>query len=224
MVDELARLPQARKEQFREWPPKRQRHESEKTIFPNPLIKRAYLATHKCGCTTIRAAFLAFYNKHPMSNGRNSGHSWKEYLSIDKYQGYELVSVWRDPYQRIESTYRWAHTTRKDMTDDEKIMFPHIDRPFADWILDLCQYEVDSWYDMHLKSQMWLNTGPGGEFPDLCIPWNWNKVWNYMRIKPLEDIKNASDKSFQTVWTPAAREAFEATYARDIAFWNDLQE
>jgi hypothetical protein len=169
----------------------------------------AFLGSHKCGRTTALKTL-----------GR--GVTWAKYLSLNERP--PLVVMWRDPFERLESTYRWAvrrqpHRFHVKVDEPFNYMFPPANKPFADWVAHVCKYPVDSWFDTHLKSQTWLSHGPGGERADLLLRWDWKVFEELFQVQV--ETHNASDRSIPAEWTLAAREAAEHTYAKDIEAWND---
>jgi hypothetical protein len=136
------------------------------------------------------------------------------------YFDHKVVAMWRDPYLRIQSTYRWGVRIGPKVPE----FFPATDVGFNEWIQVLCSEPVDSWYDMHLQSQMFLNMHPLGRMPDIIIPWDWPRLWNMFRISRPGEALNTSDQEIPTEFSAENRALFSAWAAEDLEFWNSLKK
>jgi hypothetical protein len=202
MEPEFLRLPEHLRECVKDRGPRYIRYEHETCLYVQGDL--AFLTTHKCGRTAVAEAL-------------GPGITWPKYLALDTPP--PIVTMWRDPHERMESTYRWArraspHRWFVGRGDKLNYMFPPPDKPFSSWVASVCKYPVDSWFDSHLKSQTWFNA----DHPALCLRWDWDVFDHLFGVKI--ERTNVSDPGVETEWTDAARQAFEQCYAEDIKFWN----
>lgn len=210
MVD-LTNLTPERRSQYDEWPAIRRRY-NQQCFLPAEKVKLTYLIVNKCGVTSATKYIRDFHKIQTMGT--------EQYKASRYYTENKVVAMWRDPFKRIESTYRWSQRTRPA----EPEFFPDWRLPFCDWIPTLCAEPGDSWYDEHVASQTFLNTHPLGRMPDVLIPWDWPRLWNMFRVsRPGEPI-NTSDPGISTPWSDENREMFAEWAAEDITTWNKLHE
>lgn len=208
MVD-LSKLPRERREQYDEWPPERQRANG-KAFIPAPRVGLAFMVVNKCGSTSSTRYIRDFHKEHAVNH--------EELLK--KWPDLKIVSMWRDPYERALSQYRWGVKVQNPVPE----FFPDVNGGFSPWIETLCATPIDSWYDNHVASQMWLNLHPLGRMPDFCLPWDWKRLWNMFRVSRPGEAINVSDKELSAEWTPRAYDIFTEWAAKDIEFWNGLKK
>lgn len=205
------RLPKARREQILEWPLERKRYDSEKCLQPAAYnLGLSFVAVNKSGVTTATVEIRQFH-KLPAVN-------WRQHAA--QYPDHKVVAMWRDPWKRCESTYRWAIHAYGDFTPG---VFPDArSQDFASWVLELCDVDTTrDWYDGHVQSQVFLASDPYGKMPDIILPWDWPRLWNMFKISRPGEIRNKSEHA-PTEWTNRARAAFNRVYAEDIAVWEGL--
>jgi len=196
---------------YDEWPARKRRYR-QKCILPAERVRLTFLSVNKCGVTSAVSNIRDFHKLPCMGP--------EEYEKSRYYFDHKVVAMWRDPYLRIQSTYRWGVRIGPKVPE----FFPHTDVGFNEWVQVLCSEPVDSWYDMHLQSQMFLNMHPLGRMPDICIPWDWPRFWNMFKIRHPGEALNTSDSGISTEWTGDNKERFAEWAAEDIAFWIKLHE
>lgn len=209
----LDRLPEARRNQILEWPLERKRHESEKCLQPAAYnLRLSFVAINKSGVTTATVAIRQFH-KLPAVN-------WMQHAEL--YPDHKVVAMWRDPWKRVESTYRWAIMSYGEPMPG--VMPCPNTQPFREWVEELCDVDTaKDWYDGHLQTQVFLGSDPHGKMPDIILPWDWPRLWRMFKVSRPGEIRNVSDHSIETMWTPRAKAAFERVYAEDIEVWEGLK-
>ena len=132
-----------------------------------------------------------------------------------EYPGYELATMWRNPFDRVESIYRWARRAGPP----ERDFFPDWKLDWHNWILELCSRPVDSWYDLHVASQTWLSK-IDGDPPSLIMAWDWKQFAGIFNITAGAIIPmNESDHSIHCMWNIELVRAITEHYAADIQTW-----
>lgn len=163
-------------------------------IAPNDEAYPMWLHINKCGTTTM----ASLLRKIP--GGLNS------YFHHDYPVHREVICMWRDPAERIESTYRMYTQKRVHGWGDQSF-----DR-FIKWICTNKRL-----HDPHMQPQYEVATNKYGRFvPDRVILWDWSKVQELYGIEP--EVHNHTPGEPQE-WTPQLRELFERRFALDYALW-----
>lgn len=192
-----------RQKQADEWPRERRRA-NERAIVPAPTVGYGFVCMRKCGGTAAT---------HYITQ-RHGGEALKIALFRKDYPGYELATMWRNPFDRIESIYRWARRGRPP----EPEFFPDWKLCWHEWVLELCSRPVDSWYDLHVASQTWLSK-IDGEQPSLIMAWDWKQFAGVFNIKVPIVAMNGSDHSISCNWSKELVRAVVDHYAVDFQTW-----
>lgn len=118
---------------------------------------------------------------------------WPSY--IDNYRHGTVVIMRRNPYDRMESTYRWELADRKE--------------PFHVWCVDVCSNPQT---DPHLL--------PQAEFKgDVEIKWDWDAFADMFGIADSQRQHIRLSKDIDTTWDEKSLETFENAYGNDIRMW-----
>ena len=119
----------------------------------------------------------------------------------------EVICMWRDPVERIESAYRMYHRNNVHGWGDKS---------FDYFIRHIC--ENKNLRDPHHMPQYEVATNRNGRFvPDRVLKWDWSAVEELYGIKPKVHNHTPGDPQ---VWTPELREIFERRYWLDFHIWH----
>lgn len=195
-----------RQTQADEWPNDRRRH-NQKAIVVAPELGYGFVLMNKCGAT---AATHYITRRHHVPALNIAAFR-------EKYPDYELATMWRDPFGRVESIYRWARRVGPPETE----FFPNWKLCWHDWVLELCSRPVDSWYDLHVASQTWLS-GIDGKPPSLIMAWDWRQFAGVFNIREPITPMNQSDHGITCMWTIQTMRAITEHYADDLQTWERL--
>ncbi|HEY6022060.1 MAG TPA: hypothetical protein VIY48_19985 [Candidatus Paceibacterota bacterium] len=114
-----------------------------------------------------------------------------------EYPGKRVV-MWRNPVDRIESTYRF-------MRDQG------MDTPFAKWV---CQIIAEGLHDPHVKPQVSFCDNA-----EAIIRWDFMAFRKLFKLRTRDLIRRNESGTYPTEWDDRAKEAFVAAYVRDIRIW-----
>lgn len=126
---------------------------------------------------------------------------WPNHMVVGPNYAGERVVMWRDPKDRIESTYRMMRDGGLDM-------------PFAKWVTEVCK---DGLRDPHLKPQIKFCDSPSEIFK-----WDFDGFRKFFRIKKRVEIDGESN-SYPCVWDERAEFWFRESYRFDIRIWAGFQ-
>lgn len=192
-----------RQKQADEWPRERRR-QNQRAIVPAPTLGYGFVLMNKCGATAAT---------HYITQ-RHGGSALNIASFREQYPRHELATMWRSPFERTESIYRWAR--RSGPSESE--FFPDWKLCWHDWVLELCSRPVDSWYDLHVASQTWLS-GIDGKLPSLIMAWNWKQFAGVFSIPGPIVAMNQSDHSIPCMWSLELTRAVAHHYAEDLRTW-----
>lgn len=199
-----------RQKQKDEWPNVRRRLNTKSCLVVRPL-NRTFVMANKCGATT---AITAIRNR------------WGcEAVSIPEAEDlapyHELVFMWRDPFERAESIYRWAHKTHPSPAKFG--MFPDWGRSFPDWVRLLVNPPADlkspEWYDLHACSQTLLESILWRQ-PDTRLAWDWDQAAELFDCE--FPAKNASDHSIECMWFLETTRLLTKYWRDDVTTWERI--
>lgn len=173
---------------------------------------RAFQKVNKNACTSIMAGIIWRWPDSVVITRA-------EFAMLEKYRALELNAMVRDPWKRVESTYRWlvAQPEGHRLKRDPEV--PCWRLPFADWVLHLCCDREHSWGDDHFKLQAELLYPEGAIWPDVLIPWDFTELARRFDVDRWTR-ENVSDPLIQTRWTPKAIEAYRQWAAPDFVLWD----
>ena len=196
-----------------DWPLERKRFKSEKCFQPAAFgLNLSFLSINKNGTTTAQVNIRQMH--------KLAAVNWIDHPV--KYPDHKIVCMWRDPYKRVESTYRWAQVAYGDFKNF--VMPDARSQSFARWVEELCSVDTPKdWYDSHLQAQCFLGASEEGKLADIILPWDWPRLWHMFKIHSPGEIRNQSDKSIETMWTVPALKAFERVYEDDLSIWEGLK-
>lgn len=172
--------------------------------LPHP--NRIYIPIRKNAHTAIHEAIIV--SRNPWWSAPPDILDWAI------RNGAQVATLWRDPFERIESAYRFFSTHR--YASDE---IPDVRQSFADWVLAVCEIP-DAKRDLHLRSQCrtCLDSMGFGVLEDVrIIPWDLPALAAELMLPPIPHL-NATE-SFTCHWTDRAKYAFITAYATDIEIW-----
>lgn len=114
-----------------------------------------------------------------------------------QYPG-ERAVMWRNPVQRIESTYRFMRNQGMEV-------------PFSKWVVDVCR---EGLRDPHLRPQL--------EFcdnPDEIFFWDFDAWRKFFRVRSRFLRQVGRTDQFKTHWDARAKDSFRQAYAGDLRIW-----
>jgi len=157
-----------------------------------------WLHINKCGTTTMASLLRKipgglnsfFHHDYPLERADN-----------------RVVCMWRDPAERIESTYR--------MYQKNKVHgWEHWSWP--DFVRHICDNKALK--DPHMIPQYEVATSKYGRFvPDLVLRWEWSEVQGLYGIAP--EVHNHTPGDPQ-VWSPELTALFEKRFQLDYLVWS----
>lgn len=119
----------------------------------------------------------------------------------------EVLCMWRNPFYRIESTYRMY--TNQEIHGWGK-------QSFEEFIHHICSKK--DLRDPHMLPMYEVATNKYGRFvPDRVLLWDWNVVEEIYGLKP--EIRNHTPGGSQT-WAGEWRDMYQQRYALDFEVWN----
>lgn len=190
-----------------EWPPKRRR-ENQRAIVPAPSMGYGFIRMNKCGGMTADHYITQRHGVQAMNIA--------DFRAA--YPGHELATMWRSPFDRTESIYRWCR--RGNLLEPE--FFPNWKLCWHDWVLELCSRPVNSWHDLHVASQTWLSE-IDGKPPSLIMAWDWKQFAGIFNITAGAIIpQNQSDHSIPCMWSIELTRAISRHYADDLFTWERI--
>lgn len=152
----------------------------------------AFLYINKNGITTMSHAFRE--NAHPM----------EAYFKEEYPQARSVVTMWREPYDRIESSYRFLKFGTK-LTDT-----------FEEFIVRNCTEEG---HDPHQLPQFEVASDKYGRFvPDQIVRWDWGEIQRIYGFKTMPHL-NVGKEKYPLPWTKSLRAMYRERYAMDFAVW-----
>jgi hypothetical protein len=163
-------------------------------IVPNNESYPAWCHINKCGTTTMASGMRL------LPGGLNSffGHDYP----IER----EVVCMWRNPWERIESTYRMY---------TQRAVHGYQHYTFEEFIHQCCRRK--DLKDPHMLPMYEVATNRYGRFvPDRVLFWDWPAVEAIYGIRL--EAKNHTPGDPQE-WTPALRSEFSRRYANDLRVW-----
>lgn len=111
------------------------------------------------------------------------------------YPGNRVV-MWRDPKDRIESTYCFMRDQGMDV-------------PFARWVYEVC---MEGLRDPHLKPQASFCDNPQEIFK-----WDFEGFAKFFKLKKLPQENESG--TYPTEWDLRAEQAFYSAYRLDLRLW-----
>jgi len=163
-------------------------------IAPNDEAYPMWLHINKCGTTTM----ASLLRKIP---GGVNAHFLHDYPAHR-----EVVCMWRDPAERIESTYRMYTSQRVHGWEH---------RSWPDFIHHICENRTLK--DPHMTPQYEVATSKYGRFvPDRVLRWEWSEVQELYGIAP--EVHNHTPGEPQQ-WTDELRVVFEKRFQLDYLVW-----
>lgn len=167
---------------------------------PNREYYPCWLYINKCGTTTMANTL----RKIPGGVDACFEHDYP----VER----EVVTMWRNPIDRIESTYR--------MYQKNKVRsWQHWS--FEDFILNACSDKRMK--DPHIIPMYEVATNRYGRFvPDRVILWDWIEVARVYGLKPIQ-VHNHTPGDRQH-WTREMRVAYEERYWLDFHIWNKVPD
>lgn len=168
-----------------------------RVIAPNDESYPCWLHINKCGTTTM----AELLRKIP--GGLNA------FFHHDYPVEREVICMWRDPFERIESTYRMY--TSQDVHGWGG-------KSFEEFIHHICSMKLLR--DPHMRPQYEVATNKFGRFvPDRVLLWDWAAVEEIYGLSP--EIRNHTPGGRQD-WPRELRVEFEKRYALDLQVWHTV--
>lgn len=146
----------------------------------------------------LRAAFVPIPKNASSTLKEMITRRWPDNFVVGPEYKARRVVMWRNPKDRIESTYRFIRDQGMEM-------------PFAKWIVEICK---EGLRDPHLKPQATFC-----EDPQELFRWDFDSFMDFFRIKKRYLIHKNESGTYPIEWDEKAKEAFKAAYARDIRIW-----
>ena len=123
----------------------------------------------------------------------------------------QRICLWRDPFDRLESAYRYFHDKDLDWPD-----LPDAKQPFADWVLAICRMP-DSLRNPHIRSQYAIAKLFFTTLPEIIIRWDFAELATNLGVPEIPKL-NASTE-MELVWTEEAMAKAAWEYAIDFKVW-----
>ena len=132
----------------------------------------------------------------------------------------EIVTMWREPYSRIESTFRMysekpeAHPRFTEVYGFERTP------SFADWLAtSLEKYRAGEQHDPHQLPMYDVATDKNERFvPTKIIRWDWVELARTFELPVIKQL-NASKKEIETAWTDGLRIKYRRLFREDFRVW-----
>lgn len=167
-------------------------------IVPNDSAYPAWCHINKNGTTTMGEVL------RKVPGGLNS------HFPHDYPAEREVLCMWRNPFERIESAYRMY---------SQKDVHGWGGRSFEEFVHYCCRYK--HLRDPHLLPQYEVATSKYGRFvPDRVLLWDWETVEEIYGIVP--GVRNHTPGDRQS-WPRELRIEFEERYAMDIQVWHTVE-
>jgi hypothetical protein len=167
-------------------------------IAPNDEAYPMWLHLNKCGTTTM----AELLGKIP--GGVNA------FFHHDYPVEREVVCMWRNPFDRIEATYRMY--TQKDVHGWGGKSFEY-------FITHICTDK--RLRDPHMLPMYEVATNKYGRFvPDRVLLWDWDAVEEIYGLKP--EIRNHTPGRRQN-WPRELRVEFEKRFELDLMVWHTVK-
>ena len=171
-------------------------------------LRLMYLRVNKAACSALGSSITAHWGPD------EAVHMWHD--DAVRYMGtYETVRMWRNPWRRMESAYRFMSAyVRAQYVREHNI--PPVSLPFSDWVQEICSVE-DHLRDRHLCSQHGF-----GQVGDHHFAWDFDGFARMFQLPAIGVVNPSEPKA--TEWTPEALEAFGAdpAFSGDIYIWRSL--
>lgn len=142
-----------------------------------------------------------------MAEALRSRHPMEAYFKENYPQGREVVAMWREPYDRIESSYTFLSTSTG------------LEETFEEFIVRNC---TKKGHDPHQLPQFEVASDKYGRFvPDRIIRWDWNELASVYGLSTMP-YKNKTKTPRWLFWTPKLREMYRDRYAMDFVVWGGI--
>ena len=173
----------------------------------------AYLRTPKCACTAIKQALFERY-----------GHECRSCNLSEWSQNLPLIAMWRDPFDRIESAFRYfTQSTHRKYQATAPGLPRAIDWP--GFVLGALMIPDDE-RNPHIRSQYrtacadYLDPIAVDFLPAEVLRWDFAA---FARRFDLPDIPHLNASSTERVeWTPDDRRAVRLAFDSDFEIWEDV--
>lgn len=170
-----------------------------RVIAPNDASYPCWLHINKCGTTTM----AELMGKIP--GGVNA------FFHHDYPVEREVLCMWRDPFERIESAYRMY--SQKEVRGWEE-------RSFEQFVHHICSKR--DLQDPHMLPQYEVATNKYGRFvPDRVLLWDWDMVGEVYGIEP--ETRNHTPGEPQS-WPRELRVEFATRFELDFLVWDQVLE
>ena len=173
----------------------------EAILLPNP--HRVWLPIRKNGWTATYSAI------------RNCQQPWypiPEHF-LDAYRSVRRVAHWRNPYDRMESAFRFFSQHNHPHT------VPDPSAGFSNWVIQISE-TPDEQRDPHLISQWRSVTQLYTEGPDVVIRWDFSKLATEFIVPEIPHVNKSRGE--RQHWTDEAEAKFYHSYHKDFEVWYDV--
>jgi hypothetical protein len=164
-------------------------------IAPNDEAYPMWLLINKCGSTAMAEVL------RQVPGGLNG------FFHHDYPVHRQVICMWRDPWDRIESTYRMY---------TQNAVHGWENKSFEEFITHCCT--TKELKDPHMQPMYEVATNKYGRFvPDRVLRWDWSEVQRLYGVKP--KVHNHTPGDAQA-WLPEWRDSYQERYALDFEVWN----
>ena len=181
-------------------------HDMRHILVPTERVDLpGFLQINKCGTTTMSQALRRKYVT--------------ESYSKERYPARPIVAMWREPFGRMESTFK-MYTAKPEVHPSFTKIYGFEKVPsFGDWLdASLDRYEAGKQQDVHQLPMFEVASDRYGVFvPTIIVRWDWVRLAEIFELDPLP-IKNPSLPR-PTVWSPEQKNRYKALYAKDFEIW-----
>lgn len=181
-------------------------HDMKRILVPtNRPHLPGFLHINKCGTTT-------------MSQALRQKYAMEGYFK-ERYPVRPIVTMWREPFGRMESTFK-MYTAKPEVHPSFTKIYGFEKVPvFGDWLdASLDRYEAGEQHDVHQLPMFEVASDKYGVFvPTIIVMWNFVQLAEIFELDPLP-IKNPSPPR-PTVWSPEQKNRYRDLYAKDFEIW-----
>lgn len=142
-----------------------------------------------------------------MAQALREAHKLESYFK-ERYPARPIVAHWREPYSRIESTYRMYKVS------DSLYRIMKKGETFEEFVRKAIKHE----HDPHRLPMYEVASDKHGKFvPTIIVKWDFQELSRIFELGRMPKL-NVSRPS-PTLWTPELKEAYRERYARDFEIW-----